>query len=304
MQLEEQLLARGPCSAVPVCSGTQVLRVHTHDQAVAGRKSIVVSISSYSTGESAGTCCSPGQEVQTIRVAVERRELVSQNCQGLLGLLGLDRFEELLLSDGELDRLKRQGRLIRMRGRVCPGLSEERTGREETHLQIDGRIDGQTFKKLFDVDPSALENSPSELADGGRLEGEPRLGLQGLCSSPAHRHQAVSFARRSRIQGKAQESRTCSPCPQKLAWPIAQTRADRGCCPSRAAQSLHRLHTPSRPVSSRVYRHRLRSSSGRCLVGPQPRRGRYRSNVHWSSRRSVRSPNARQGDRPLVALES
>ena len=81
--------------------------------------------------------------MQTIRVAVERRELVPQDCQGLLCLLGLDSFEKLLLSNGKLDRLERNRS---GRGDEAKKLAPERTGREETHLQVDARIDGQTLK--------------------------------------------------------------------------------------------------------------------------------------------------------------
>lgn len=48
----------------------------------------------------------PGEEVQAIRVSVERGQLIPQHGQRLLSFLRFDRLQKLLLSDRELDRLE------------------------------------------------------------------------------------------------------------------------------------------------------------------------------------------------------
>lgn len=79
-------------------------------------------------------CHAPREEVQLVRVKVERRELVAQDGQRFLRLLELHRLEELLLPDRKLDGLQKRATSARTRG------SEKET---TAYRQIDSRLDGQ-----------------------------------------------------------------------------------------------------------------------------------------------------------------
>jgi len=128
LKLDEQPLPRRSRRAVPHSARTQVFCAHAHDEA-AGEKACVSARARRPSGERARDA--PREEVQPVRVVVERRQLVAEDRQGRLGLARLERLEELLLSDRKLDGLRRGRMRSVSRARLGAGAVERRTVRSK-----------------------------------------------------------------------------------------------------------------------------------------------------------------------------
>lgn len=147
LKLDEQPLPRRSRRAVPPSARTQVFCAHAHDEA-AGEKACVSARARRPSGERARDA--PREEVQPVRVVVERRQLVAEDRQGRLGLARLERLEELLLSDRKLDGLRRGRMRSVSRARLGAGAVERRTVRSK-----EGSI-GSSLKRC-----STLAHCPS-----------------------------------------------------------------------------------------------------------------------------------------------